>query len=1157
MRRLAFSAAASVAILCLFCLPCVFGVPASPHSYEVRQPDGTVITLFIRGDEHFHWEEDAAGFTVVARDDGAYVYAILGVKGELAPSGLRVGIDRPELAGITPHLLPAPQVRQKLIRAIGGPVRRGPDPQQGLPPGTGTVKNVVILMRFSNHLSRPLPSNGNMDVIFNAVGGDPTLAPTGSVRDVYLENSYNQLTLNSTVFGWVNLPQTEQFYAAGVSGLGSTIWQAITAALEAADPLIDFDQFDDNGDNFVDAIAFIHSGYGAEWGGTDQDGTHYSNRIWSHRWSIPTWTSDEGVRVSDYHISPGLWGTSGSQPGRIGVICHETGHFFGLPDLYDVSQVDDGAGLGSWCMMANSWGFTGNQRNPPHFSAWCKEQLGWVAPTVLSIPGTYPADQVEQFPQIYRIDDGYPSGEYILIENRQPFGIESTIPQGGLAIWHVDEAKCFSDGLCSNANSGYPGQPGWPGNDRHYRIALLQADGQYELERPNGNSGDADDLYRAGIGEVNKIDALTTPNLHSYQNGVITGTSHRIHNVSTTGPSMTFDYALFTPALGACCDDANGTCTANTTSAACFQNAGRFFEGATCSACTASCCTPNNNGTPANPNDDFTQCQEKSYSNCTSGGGVIYPPNSCSTPPFSCPRAQCINGVGSCLGTHANGGCDNLDCCDSVCDVQPSCCTSGWTAACVSLAGSLCSVGDDCEDAIPIFEGVTLYNNNSATTDGPPDCTNGDDLVGTKDLWYVHTATCSGNLTVSLCTGTDYDATLQVYQGTSCSPLGTQLNCADDTCGIGGGPPVVTRSVTLGQDYLMRVGGWGDDTGSGRIEITLVPTQGGPDCQPNGLADACDLARETSLDCNGNTVPDECDLFGGSSPDCNNNDVPDECDVLSGFSLNCNGNAVPDECELDCQPNGIPDDCDIAADPGLDVNDNGIPDVCEAIPPPVSGDPSGLRKNRSLSIMVAPATAAGSEPAALRVRLVSLHHPSPPNAPCCPGPDFTASENQIRWVGSPTTFPESAEVPAAGSFVAAKLQCAPFYHDWTTVGMFHLYGDAVVPSSEYVVQSILQGSDVGSESAYSAELPIETSRWGDVDEPFSPPDPTTQPDFVDVSRVVDKFKNLAGAPIKTRAMLQPDDPNMNQDVSFLDISATVDAFKGLAYPFDGPTPCGP
>ena len=76
-----------------------------------------------------------------------------------------------------------------------------------------------ILLRFSNHATRPLPSVANYNTLMNAVGGDPVLAKTGSVRDYYLEASYGILTLDSTTTVWIDLPNTEAYYANGNSGL--------------------------------------------------------------------------------------------------------------------------------------------------------------------------------------------------------------------------------------------------------------------------------------------------------------------------------------------------------------------------------------------------------------------------------------------------------------------------------------------------------------------------------------------------------------------------------------------------------------------------------------------------------------------------------------------------------------------------------------------------------------------------------------------------------------------------------------------------------------------------------------------------------------------------------------------------------------------------
>ncbi|MBQ2179269.1 MAG: hypothetical protein II450_02545, partial [Prevotella sp.] len=63
--------------VCLFQLTCLRAVPAHPGRSQVRQPDGAMLTLCLRGDEWCHFHTTADGYTVVKDQRGHYVYAEL------------------------------------------------------------------------------------------------------------------------------------------------------------------------------------------------------------------------------------------------------------------------------------------------------------------------------------------------------------------------------------------------------------------------------------------------------------------------------------------------------------------------------------------------------------------------------------------------------------------------------------------------------------------------------------------------------------------------------------------------------------------------------------------------------------------------------------------------------------------------------------------------------------------------------------------------------------------------------------------------------------------------------------------------------------------------------------------------------------------------
>lgn len=131
--------------------------------------------------------------------------------------------------------------------------------------------------------------------------------------------------------------------------------------------------------------------------------------------------------------------------------------------------------------------------------------------------------------------------EYLLIENRQPIGFDAFLPQGGLAIWHIDEDA-------SNVE-GYPGQEGiqWPLNGNHYKVSLLQADGNYDLEQRR-NNGDKFDLFHGdGVNflepSVNFLDG-PYPSTDSYRFTTPSRTGILIDEISKSDISMTFSVKL-------------------------------------------------------------------------------------------------------------------------------------------------------------------------------------------------------------------------------------------------------------------------------------------------------------------------------------------------------------------------------------------------------------------------------------------------------------------------------------------------------------------------------------------------------------------------------------------------------------------------------------
>ncbi|RKX23883.1 MAG: hypothetical protein DRP45_09440 [Candidatus Zixiibacteriota bacterium] len=349
---------------------------------------------------------------------------------------------------------------------------------------------------------------------------------SGSVRHYYDEVSYSQIDLVTvhapSSVGWTRAPHTYTYYVDNQYGLYGTYPQnsqgLVSDLINAVDSQVDFSEYDNDSDGYVDALVVVHTGTGAEYSGQTTD-------MWSHKWSLWPARSKDGVNVYNYTVQPEYWSSPGDM--TIGVYCHELGHVFGLPDLYDTDGSSNG--IGAWGIMAyGSWNGTLGD-SPAHPSAWSRIQLGFANYTNVTHNATQQAiSSVNNNGPIYRLwSSGAASDEHFLVENRQQTGYDSGLPGSGLLIWHIDDNKS------GNTQEWYPGMAG----ANHYLVALEQADGLFQLETTTNNVGGSSDPF-PGSGSVTSFSSSSTPDSDAYTSG---GTLVVVDNISTSAPTMHAD----------------------------------------------------------------------------------------------------------------------------------------------------------------------------------------------------------------------------------------------------------------------------------------------------------------------------------------------------------------------------------------------------------------------------------------------------------------------------------------------------------------------------------------------------------------------------------------------------------------------------------------
>ncbi len=567
-----------------------FAIPANPRPTMLTQPDSTKFSAVLKGDEHFHFAEDADGFSLIQDKNGWWTFAKQ-EKGLLVNTDLKVGKS---YCPYPRHLRPSaeavaalPQNANKMINvSVETRHKWSTDVLYGVGQNKSSAKTAggrqymnVVLGDFSDSTFAwyagtqkagqnpytPFPydqTSANNHILATAnrfnylTYGDssfpyaPDSSVIGSMSNYFLNFTYRKCWWYGDVSDIVATGVTR---SNAVATGGVPYSDYYNAALSMADATVDFDQ-DNN--SLCDGLVLIHPGPGQEESGDIND-------IWSMS-MVGSFGAYDGVSLTKLIVCP--------QNAQLGVFAHEMFHQIGGPDLYDYGY--SGTPWGAWSLMdmgsyngdlggdkpafpgghltydvdghietgVDGWMTDGAVGNCDSISSLYRGD-GQYTIAALDSAGEARRGNVTGGVRLWRIRNNAfrDSGQVFFVElrNRNP-PYEDGLPENGLIITHIDSrmggGARFNDGPpCTKYYYSWVEQPGFDPN-----LLYATGDSIFPRERLLSNAAySANDINLGGYAE-NAIDSLTVPNCHSNRGN---GTGPWIYDISQEGPTMTFKVA--------------------------------------------------------------------------------------------------------------------------------------------------------------------------------------------------------------------------------------------------------------------------------------------------------------------------------------------------------------------------------------------------------------------------------------------------------------------------------------------------------------------------------------------------------------------------------------------------------------------------------------
>ena len=428
----------TIFVCLMLCSLTTWAAKAVSIPVQVRQADGSVITVILRCDEHINWYTTLDGVLLVQGADNNYYI------GKVEKSGNLIATKQLAHEALTrsqaERNLIAKQDKEKFFAYVNkiaeesentyenSPLTRGPiidSGYGGVPyfPHTGSPKALVILAEFQDV---PFTIQDTKKIFTNYLTNEGHFSDTRygqnlnnkGVRGYFKDCSYGQFTPEFDVVGPVKLPKPQAIYGEGIYDRMDLL---LPDVCEAVDDSVDFADYDANNDGMVDLVYVIYAGHSANYNGNKE------TDIWPKSGTVNISNTYDGKRIRRYGVSNELAGKENKKKEKekingIGLFCHEFSHTLGLPDIYAYktpAEDQDNQGMEYWDLM-DGGPSVNNGMIPPSYLAWEREVMGWMKIDELKDSCNIKnLKSIDNGGKAYKIVNPNDSNEYIVLQSIQ------------------------------------------------------------------------------------------------------------------------------------------------------------------------------------------------------------------------------------------------------------------------------------------------------------------------------------------------------------------------------------------------------------------------------------------------------------------------------------------------------------------------------------------------------------------------------------------------------------------------------------------------------------------------------------------------------------------------------------------------------------------